>query len=408
MEESTPGVRELLEKRWARISPSELSHLCLAGRRSQSHPSPLPGYLEWSSQHVCFQDGKLQVHDGILMGQDSGFSWPIGTIRVGTVKPSHSQRREWGSRWLCKPIQEGRQKILYFYLFFNLIFFSFLEGVFFIKNMICFWDNNNVLLLFSHSVLSDSLQPRGLQHARQPSDMMTMQPVEKRTNGFKPLIMVTVTLVKLNPYSWWERLWFLFSSLVITISDFSPLAKAKIWAGFVCSVQSLITGASRLERLIFRIFQVGHGPDPGTKQGLLARKEEKSVWREEGRADCTQLHWLIRGQPWAGWRLEAGGLRTAGVGTASKHIFKKVCLWESPRVTASLVLSLESSVTEYKAPPIFSLHSLIHSLFLEQSSWSSSLMVSLFCSKTFPLKKKIRRKILLVTVGHPKMRLWIT
>ena len=147
---------------------------------------PLPGYLEWSSQHVCFQDGKLQVHDGILMGQDSGFSWPIGTIRVGTVKPSHSQRREWGSRLLCKPIQEGRQKILYFYLFFNLIFFSFLEGVFFIKNMICFWDNNNVLLLllFSHSGLSDSLQPRGLQHARQPSDMTTMQPVEKKDQWF--------------------------------------------------------------------------------------------------------------------------------------------------------------------------------------------------------------------------------
>ena len=186
MEESTPGVRELLEKRWARISPSELSPLCLAGRRSQSHPSPLPGYLEWSSQHVCFQDGKLQVHDGILMGQDSGFSLPIGTIRVGTVKPSHSQRREWGSRLLCKPIQEGRQKILYFYLFFNLIFFSFLEGVFFIKNMICFWDNNNVLLLllFSHSGLSDSLQPRGLQHARQPSDMTTMQPVEKKDQWF--------------------------------------------------------------------------------------------------------------------------------------------------------------------------------------------------------------------------------
>ena len=196
MEESTPGVRELLEKRWVRISPSELSPLCLVGRRSQSHPSPLPGYLEWSSQHVCFQDGSipsiprwehsnmLQVHDGILMGPDSGFSRPIGTIRVGTVKPSHSQRREWGSRWLCKPIQGARQKILYFYLFFNLIFFSFLEGVFFIKNMVCFWDNNNVLLLFSHRALSDSLQPGGLQHAGQPSDMMTLQLVEEKDQWF--------------------------------------------------------------------------------------------------------------------------------------------------------------------------------------------------------------------------------
>ena len=85
-----------------------------------------------------------------------------------------------------------------------------------------------------------------------------------------------------------------------------------------------------------------------------------------------------------------------------------MCLWESLSVIASLVLSLEPSVTEYKGPPICSLHFLIHSLFLEQYSWNSNLMISLFCSKTSPLNKKMRWKIPLVTLGHPKMRLWIT
>ena len=41
-----------------------------------------------------------------------------------------------------------------------------------------------MLLLFSHRALSDSLQPGGLQHAGQPSDMMTMQLVEEKDQWF--------------------------------------------------------------------------------------------------------------------------------------------------------------------------------------------------------------------------------
>lgn len=62
MEESMPGVRELVEKEMSQDKPSGAVTFVLSGKREEPvHPSLLPGYLEWSSQHVCFQVGKLQA-----------------------------------------------------------------------------------------------------------------------------------------------------------------------------------------------------------------------------------------------------------------------------------------------------------------------------------------------------------